>query len=76
MHNLNEPSDAINKGPNCKLCIDRKVTYAGDDLLNWLYHMLSRLDQVDINWASSSLDRSRPSMQRTIRLAADIMTSC
>lgn len=41
MHNLNEPSDAINKGPNCKLCIDRKVTYAEDDLLNWLYHMLS-----------------------------------
>ena len=40
MPKLNESSDAIDKGPNCKLCIDRKVAYARDDLLNWRYHML------------------------------------
>lgn len=41
MPKLSEPSDAIDKGPNRKLCIDRKVAYAGDDLLSWLYPMLS-----------------------------------
>lgn len=62
MPKLSEPSDAIDKGPNCKLCIDRKVAYARDDLLNWLYHMLR--------------PEHRPLQNRTIRLVAGGMISC